>query len=193
MTAFSSDAPSLSTGVNIALRMRLPCAIQNTRSISFSTVQDYQRTLLASQGYCELGMFDDAIAELDTLPPSKAADPGVLEMRIIILTQARRWQEALEASEMLKGIVPAVAAGYIHTAFCMHELGRSSDAREVLLTGPSVLREEPTFYYNLACYECVLGNLDEARARLAKSISMDKRYKEVAKSDPDLARLRAKA
>ena len=28
----------------------------------------HAKTLLAAQGYAELGMFDDALAELDTLP-----------------------------------------------------------------------------------------------------------------------------
>src|SRR5258708_5049669 len=31
-------------------------------------IEGHERTLLAAQGYCELGMFDDALAELDSLP-----------------------------------------------------------------------------------------------------------------------------
>jgi hypothetical protein len=54
-----------------------------------------------------------------------------------------------------------------------------------------VLHDEPTFHYNLACYECRLGHLDLARIHLEKSIELDKNFREFAKSDPDLAPLHA--
>jgi hypothetical protein len=33
-----------------------------------SLIEDYQQSLLASQGYCELGMFADSLAELEAIP-----------------------------------------------------------------------------------------------------------------------------
>jgi len=59
----------------------------------------------------------------------------------------------------------------------------------VLLGGPEALRAEPTFHYNLACYECVLGHLDLARMHLEKSIQLDTKYRDFARGDPDLAPL----
>ena len=150
----------------------------------------HERTLLAAQGYSELAMHDDAIAQLDSLPEDTAKNPTVLELRAVVLMQARRWKPALAVSRELCATEPAKTSGFIHTAFCLHELGRTGEARECLLTGPDALRAEPTFHYNLACYECALGHLDLARMHLDKSFTLDKKMRDFAKSDPDLAALR---
>ena len=152
-------------------------------------IEGHERTILAAQGYSELSMFDDALAELETLPPETAGHEGVVELRAVILMQARRWKPALEASRRLCVLQPDQTGGYIHVAFCLHEMGRTEEAREVLLGGPESLRAEPTFHYNLACYECVLGHLDLARMHLEKSIQLDKKYRDFARGDPDLAPL----
>ena len=153
-------------------------------------LEGHERTLLAAQGYSELAMHDDALAQLDSLPDETAKNPTVLELRAVVLMQAKRWKPALAVSRELCATEPAKTIGFIHTAFCLHELGRTDEARECLLAGPDALRAEPTFHYNLACYECALGHLDLARMHLDKSFTLDKKMRDFAKSDPDLAALR---
>src|ERR1700761_4646226 len=119
-------------------------------------IEGHERTILAAHGYTELSMFDDALAELDTLPPETAGYADVVELRAMILMQAKRWKAALEASRRLCLLQPSQTGGFVNVAFCLHELGRTEEAREILLGGPEALRAEPTFHYNLACYECVL-------------------------------------
>ena len=153
-------------------------------------IEGHERTILAAQGYSELGMFDDAVAELDSLPEETARNSTVLELRTVILMQAKRWKPALAAGRDLCRAEPQKTSGFIHTAFCLHELGRTAEARDVLLAGPDSLHAEPTFHYNLACYECALGHLDLARMHLEKSIELDKKMREFAATDPDLAPLR---
>src|SRR5688500_16076124 len=92
-----------------------------------------QKTLLAAQGYAELGMFDDALAELSTLSAESQKKPAALEMRAAILIQARRWPDALVASEALRETQPTRNSGFIHAAYCLHELGRTVEARDMLL------------------------------------------------------------
>ena len=150
----------------------------------------HERTLLAAQGYSELGMFDDAIVEIDSLPEEIGKNATVVELRTVILMQAKRWKSALAASRVLCRVAPDKTSGFIHAAFCLHELGRTGEARDALLAGPEVLHAEPTFHYNLACYECALGNLDLARMHLDKSFELDKKFRDFAKNDPDLAALR---
>ncbi len=153
-------------------------------------LEGHERTLLAAQGYSELAMHDDALAQLDSLPEDTAKNPSVLELRAVVLMQAKRWKTALTVSRELCRLEPAQTSGFIHAAFCLHELGRTDEARDCLLTGPDALRAEPTFHYNLACYECALGHLDLARMHLDKSFTLDKKMRDFAKSDPDLAALR---
>src|SRR5882757_3690593 len=145
-------------------------------------ISEYKRTLEAAQGYCELGM-----------PEELQAHATVVELRLIVLMQARRWKAALNIGRELTKIAPQKNIGYIHSAFCLHELGQTDAARKLLLDGPETLHTEPVFHYNLACYECMLGRLDAARAHLDKSFELDKKFREYARTDPDLEKLREPA
>ncbi len=144
----------------------------------------------AAQGYSELGMHREALAELNALDESAQEQPEILEMRLLILMHAKKWKEALAISRRLCKSAPESHAGFVHAAFCLHELGKTDEAKTVLLGGPASLSNEPTYHYNLACYECALGNLEAARAHLDVSFSMDKKFREFARTDPDLAPLR---
>jgi len=153
-------------------------------------MEDFEKIIQAAQGYTELGMHDDALTELDSLVAAVRNRPDVLELRILILMHAKKWDEALASSRELCKLRPEATIGYIHAAFCLHELKRSGEAKSVLLSGPAELLDEPTYHYNLACYECALGNLESAQAHLETSISLDKKFRVFAKTDPDLKALK---
>jgi predicted Zn-dependent protease len=150
----------------------------------------HQRLLIAAQGYSELGLPDLSLAELALIPEESQDHPMVVETRLSVLMQAKRYQEALPIGQTLCKLVPDRTVGFIHLAFCLHELGNTPAARDLLLQGPPALKAEATYHYNLACYEAVLGNVDQARAHLDVSFAMDKKLRDYAKSDPDLARVK---
>ena len=146
----------------------------------------HQRLLVASQGYSELGLPELALAELDMLPDEVGNSPIGIESRLSVLMQAKRWKPALGVGRELCRVAPDKTAGFIHTAFCLHEMGNSREALELLSSGPPALKAEPTYHYNLACYAAALGNIEEARAHLNVSFAMDKSLKDYARTDPDL-------
>jgi tetratricopeptide (TPR) repeat protein len=145
-----------------------------------------ERILLAAQGYLELEMPAEALAELDSLGPKDQGREEILQLRLFILMRGRQWSRSLAVCERLRQSFPETSTGYIHGAFCLHELGRTSEAKETLLSGPSSLTSEATYFYNLGCYDAVLGNLEEATASLRTSFEMDNKFREIAKYDPDL-------
>ncbi|HWB58136.1 MAG TPA: hypothetical protein VG733_01530 [Chthoniobacteraceae bacterium] len=153
-------------------------------------MEDFERKLAAAQGYSELGMHEDAIAELDAIAPKIADQPEVLEARLLILMHARQWKDALAVCRRFCRAMPDAASGYIHAAFCLHELGRTPEAKSLLVGGPPSLLKEPTYHYNLACYEAKLGNYPEAHAHLETSFAMDRKFREFAKGDADLEPIR---
>lgn len=148
-----------------------------------------QRTLTAVQGYLELGMWREALREMKSLPADLRAKPLVLELEVVVLIRGKRWKEAARVSRKLCKTQPDLPAGYIHLAYCLHEMGQTAAARETLLCGPSALEKEGTYFYNLACYDAVLGDIEAARKHLARSIRIDKRFRDFAKKDNDLAPL----
>jgi tetratricopeptide (TPR) repeat protein len=151
---------------------------------------DLERHILAAQGYSELGMPEDALRELDALGPALQEDPDVLNARLYVLMRARRWEDGLAAALLLCRQIPDRSSGYIHAAFCLHELGRTREAKDLLLGGPKALNDEATYHYNMGCYDAVLGNPDQARKHVLRSFEMDRKFRAIAKLDPDLASIR---
>lgn len=149
-----------------------------------------ERILLAAQGYLELGMPGEALVELDGLPAVYRRRADVLKLRVSVALHARRWKAGLAASRRLCAVEPEETIGFIHAAFCLHELGRTEEARSVLLHGPSALLNEATYYYNMGCYNARLGALEDAQNYLRMSFSLDRKLREFAQCDPDLNEVR---
>ena len=65
---------------------------------------------------------------------------------------------------------------------------RTQEALELLLEVKDKFRGISTISYNLACYACQLGDLEQARLWLADSINIrgKEEIKAVALADPDL-------
>ena len=42
------------------------------------------------------------------------------------------------------------------------------------------------FHFNIACYECQLGNLEAAKSRLERAFTLDAKYRRIGREDPDL-------
>jgi tetratricopeptide (TPR) repeat protein len=150
----------------------------------------FEQQIRAAEGYVELGMPAEALAHLNEIPVEDQDRPEALRMRIQIVLQIRDWQTALELSLRMCELFPLESYGFIHAGFCLHELGQTAKAKEKLLGGPPSLLDEPIYYYNLGCYEAVLGNLDQAKAYLRASFRLNKTFRDIAQKDPDLAPIR---
>lgn len=51
---------------------------------------------------------------------------------------------------------------------------------------PATLLREPIYYYNMGCYDALLGNAKSAHVQLLTSFKMDPSFRDIAKRDPDL-------
>jgi Flp pilus assembly protein TadD len=145
-----------------------------------------QPALDRAQGYLDLGMSREAWDELASLPSAAQDSAEALQLQAALLIQQRRWTEALAVSRRLCAVHPTSSGGYIHAAYCLHELGRTREASDLLRSGPPSLEEEPIYHYNLSCYQTHLGELEDARQRLERSFELDERLAGIAERDPDL-------
>lgn len=153
-------------------------------------MNDLERRILAAQGYVELGLHEEAQAELLHLPPSAAERVDVIELSVLCRMGDRQWAEALALTQKLCALEPEEPGGYIHAAYCLHELGRTTEALDLLARGPAALRTKPVYYYNLGCYLACLGEDEKALNLLRQSFEMDGSLRSHARKDPDLDRLR---
>ena len=152
----------------------------------------HERSIIAAQGYLELGMFRDVWRELHSLPAALLGTADVLELSALSLMGERRWGEALEVARRLREERPEDPGGFIHEAYCLHELGRTREALNTLLKGPESLREKPVYFYNAACYRAQLGEVEDAVKLLGLAFKMDGSLRRSAKHDPDLVALKDK-
>ena len=146
----------------------------------------FERQLRAACGYAELGMSSESLAELNALGEEHQDRPEVLQLRLHHLMRKKQWTRALAISRRLCRVAPEASAGFLHAGFCLHQIGRTLEAKRVLLKGPTALLKEPIYYYNMGCYEVLLGNLEDAQVHLHISFKMDASFRDLARKDPDL-------
>lgn len=152
---------------------------------------DAERRIIAAQGYVELGLFDEARDELSSLPPEMHDRVDVIEITLLCLMGGRRWAAALALATKLCEQEPAEPGGYIHAAFCLHELGETAEAVDILSRGPATLRTKSVYYYNMGCYHACLGLYDKALSYLDRAFEMDGELRQHARKDRDLDCLRS--
>src|SRR5581483_7545664 len=119
-------------------------------------IVEYDWRLRAAAGYAELGMNRESIAELNAIEKPAQDRPEVLQMRLHHLMREKRWASALRVSRKLCRVAPHSTAGYLHAGFCLHELGKTLQAKKFLMKGPSTLLREPIYFYNMGCYDALL-------------------------------------
>lgn len=146
--------------------------------------------LNAVLGWLELGNVQEARAELNRMGEKEQGRADLLEVRWILDARQEDWPEALKTAERLLEVAPDNSAGWLHRAYAIRRVPKGSVERaaEGLRPAAEKFPEEPTIPYNLACYECVLGNMDEARRWLQEAVRRGgaKKIKAMASRDEDL-------
>ena len=77
-------------------------------------------------------------------------------------------------------------------ADAMEHIEGAQEAYDLLRPFADFVDDSITLFYNLGCYACVLGNLDEARNWLGKTFAMSENcdygshYREMARTDAQL-------
>ena len=146
--------------------------------------------LSAAMGWTDLGNFAEAKAELQKVASTLAHHPVVLEVAWAIHAGAKDWAEALKAAEQLVAHAGEHASGWLHRAYAMRRApgGGIKAAWDALLPAVDQFPGESTIPYNLACYACQMGDLEEARRWLRRALAVGEkgRIKTMASADADL-------
>ena len=147
--------------------------------------------LNAAEGWLGLGSIADAEQELEQLSSAVQSHPEVLRVRYHLYERSKQWESASETAQRICQIVPETPFGWIHHAYALHELRRTREAYNVLRPIVDRFPGEFVICYNLACYTCQMGELDEARAwlKIAVALAGSGTIKRMALSDADLQKL----
>lgn len=142
--------------------------------------------LRAASGYTELGMFKDAEAELDQISPDFRQLPEVLSARLHVYSGMKHWELMQGVAERLMRNDPANAQWPISYAYATRRARSLEVAKQILIEAVRRHPQEMMIPFNLACYECQLGNMDSAEDYLKTVFTMEPKMRLVALEDPDL-------
>ena len=143
---------------------------------------------MAAEGWLGLGNALEAEKELEEISLEHRSHPAVLQARWEVYAKGRRWEDALETASALMQGAPEEPIGWIHRSYCLHELKRTQEARDNLLRVVDQFPDNAIMRYNLACYECQLGRLEQAKSWLEKAFKVGEpeKIRLMALEDPDL-------
>jgi tetratricopeptide (TPR) repeat protein len=145
-----------------------------------------EKSFQAALGYSELGMYRDADAELNQLDGPSQEATEVLALRVDIyrvLGKPELMQESVAKLQEhdLEEIESAISLVY------SNRRGESLEVlKMILLTALDSDPEQPIIHYNLACYECQVGDFKTAARHLARAIQLNATFELLALQDEEL-------
>lgn len=143
------------------------------------------------RGYIELGLIAQAAAELRAIPPAERSLPEVLPARMAVLQAQEKWGPLRHAARAWVKHEPEEPAGWVTWAYATRRAVSLEAAERILLEAVQRHPREATIHFNLGCYASLRGDQEAARRHVARAIGLEKSFVELAKTDPDLAGLRA--
>jgi len=146
--------------------------------------------LSAAAGWLGLGSVAEAGAELEKIAPQFQSHPDVLAVRFDLHAQSKQWGAAAEIAGKLTDLEPRQPGAWISLAYATRRKagGGIPAARAILIQAQREFPKEAIIAYNLACYDCQLGDLIAAKAWLDKACHLGDvhKIKRMARQDPDL-------
>jgi tetratricopeptide (TPR) repeat protein len=122
-------------------------------------------------GHINLGrnVVGEVAVEPDEIPAKLRAHPDVLGVRWEIYAQAGQWEACLDIGIALTELAPKRPNFWCNRATALHRLGRTAEARDVLLQAVDIVGEDWAVFYELARFSCLIGRVDEAKIWLAQA------------------------
>jgi Flp pilus assembly protein TadD len=151
---------------------------------------NWQKHVLASSGYVELGMLEEAALALEQIESPDKARKEVRGARLNLYMAAKKWEMAAAVAAEMTKLEPEDACWWINLAYSVRRIESIEKAEAILLRAREIHPESAIIAFNLACYACVSGRIEEAKLRLRIAISLDKDIRELAIDDEDLRTLR---
>jgi Flp pilus assembly protein TadD len=146
----------------------------------------WQKHVLASSGYLELGMLDDAAKVLDEIALEDKNRNEVLGARVVLYIAAKKWDMAAAIASHLVRVDPNNEAWWINLAYSVRRIEGVEKAEDILLRAQAIHPKVAIIAFNLACYASVTGRIEQAKARLRHAIDLDKEIRRLALGDEDL-------
>jgi tetratricopeptide (TPR) repeat protein len=149
-------------------------------------VKSDQQHLRCACGYIELGMFEEAQAELEEIDPFCRHLPEVLASRIPLYRALEKWDLMAIVAKKLTEWNPEQPEHFVAWAYATRRAESIHQARAILTRAAELHPDDAAIQFNLARYEAQLGNLDRAKDHLSRATKIDAKFSMMALDDPHL-------
>ncbi len=140
-------------------------------------------------GFLDLGMTRKAREELARVAPEHHASAAYRAISMRIAFEEKDWSQAADIASSLREQFPNDPGFWIQLAYAKRRSDGIEVARHILTDALVRFPNVATIPFNLACYECQLGRLDEAMRRLNQAVALDAHCRDAALEDEDLRAL----
>jgi len=147
--------------------------------------------LTTAEGFLDLGMADEAWAELDEIEPVERAHPSVIAMRLRILERIARFETGAEIARGAVRIHPDAWDLWLVGSRHIRAAEGAPAGLEFLLRCGDRFNGKAAFWFELACLHCQAGDLERAAECTRRAVDLDRGYQMRVLDDPDLEPLRA--
>lgn len=106
--------------------------------------------LQSAEGWIELGDWQSATDESESITPLMQTHPNVLKLRVEIYSSAQRWDYVIEVAAVLARELPDVSFGFLRLAYALHELKSTNEEWDTLLPIADKFPDLWIVPYNLA-------------------------------------------
>jgi Tfp pilus assembly protein PilF len=144
------------------------------------------RHLQAAVGYLELGMVEDAANEIECISPDQKNSSEVLGVRLEIYRAAEKWSLMEVVARELWKRHQDQPVYWNDLAWAVRRAESVGSANAILLQAVEKFPEDAMTSYNVGCYACQLGDIEQAKMRVGKAIELDPKFKLLALDDADL-------
>lgn len=151
--------------------------------------EDVLYRLQRCEGFLDLNMAVRARAEWNVIPPEYQDHPSAQHTLLHLLSREKNWQSAREVAVRFHARSPEDPASWIQLAYTTRRAQSMEAARQILETARPRFPGVSVIPYNLACYACQSGRLEEARKLLSEAAQMDEKALRLAAEDDDLRAL----
>ena len=127
---------------------------------------DWQTHVLASSGYLELGMFDDAAMALEEIAPEDKNRNEVLGARVNLYMAAKKWDMVVAVASHLVKVDPQTPGWWISLASALRRTESIEKAEAILLRAQAIHPEVAMLRSSLPATPASRDALEEAKERL---------------------------
>jgi len=142
--------------------------------------------LRAACAFIELGMFDEAQAELEAVDSCDRLLPEILSARIPVYRLLENWDLMALVAKTLTQWNPEEPGNFVDWAYAARRAESIQAAYAILTRAAGIHPADGAIQFKLAGCEAQMGCLDRAQEHLKRATEIDASFRLAALEDPDL-------